>query len=106
MHGHLKPGPRILFIDDRVPSLTLGSGFSRAYQLMMTTREAASHVTVFATDHVRSKSTTCRLPVGIECIEDSRDYLATIFGFNMLESLSSRMPSHRFAVHMYSGSVS
>lgn len=90
MHGHLKPGPRVLFIDDRVPSLTLGSGFSRAYQLVTTTREAASHVTVFATDYVRSKSTTRRLPVGIECIEDSRDYFASI--------LSSRSDFYDFII--------
>ena len=78
MHGHLRSAPRVLVIDDRIPTALHGSGFTRSSQLISLIREEASHVSVFATDSYRSKTTTQSLPVGVECIEDERDYLLSL----------------------------
>lgn len=78
MHGHLRSGPRVLVIDDRVPTALHGSGFSRSSQLITLIREQASHVTVFATDSYKSKTTTQSLPVGVECIEDKAEKLLSV----------------------------
>lgn len=75
MHGHLKSGPKILCIDDRVPRADLGSGFSRSHDIVKEFREITAHLTIFATDHKRSSSSVNHLPTGVECIEGSREDL-------------------------------
>lgn len=88
LYGHLSTAPKVLIIEDRIPSPELGSGFSRSYQLVLAAKAYSSHVTLFATDYLRSKLTTHDLPRGVECIEGNKDHL--------IEILTSRSSFYEF----------
>ena len=75
MHGHLKSGAKVLYIDDRIPQSDLGSGFGRAVDIIQGLKELAAFVTVYATDYKRSIASSTFLPYGVECIESDRENL-------------------------------
>lgn len=78
LHGHLKPGPKVLFIDDQIPERHSGSGFSRSSDVVCQLMNFCGFLTVYATDFERSRINALSLPVGVECIEDDLDYLGRI----------------------------
>lgn len=78
VHGHLKAGPRVLFIDDQIPERHSGSGFSRSSDIVYQLMESAGFLTIYATDFQRSRVNAQSLPIGVECIEDDQDYLRRI----------------------------
>lgn len=78
MHGHLKPGPKVLFIDDQIPERHSGSGFSRSSDIVHELMRCCGFLTVYATDFQRSRVNAQSLPVGVECIEDDLDHLRRI----------------------------
>ena len=78
LHGHLGNGPKILFIDDRIPQANLGSGFSRAIDILHEFKELTAFVSIFAKDYKRSISSSTHLPRGAECIEGDRGCLLSL----------------------------
>jgi GT2 family glycosyltransferase len=72
MHGYLDERPKVLYIEDRIPSADLGSGFSRAADIVRSLQACSSHLSIFATDFLRSQLTVDHLPTGVECIEGNR----------------------------------
>jgi O-antigen biosynthesis protein len=70
-----EPGlPRILYIDDRVPSLALGSGFPRSYEFLKVLAKQNYAVTLFPTDTLRANESAVAdlRNLGIEVISEMR----------------------------------
>lgn len=78
MHGHIKEGPRVLFIDDQIPVQSSGSGFSRSKDILNHLSTFCGFITLYATDYERSRSNADTLPIGVECIEGDVQYLKRI----------------------------
>jgi O-antigen biosynthesis protein len=49
MHGHVKPGPKILFIDDLLPAPDFGAGMGRAAEIINSLRVNSSFLTCYST---------------------------------------------------------